>query len=261
MMVTMFYSILLFWFFTNRPQSTTATTITTLFIGWTAQTSQEPETLARYRIYLSPYTSQPQTSPARNWTFAFTGSQQGTSDTPNNRNTMKIEMVVYDAKCADAGVYYCNAGYIDFQGDVVLIKQYQNISSYARVDPLSLILVPQFPGQEPGTSVNPAGSNLTLTCNLYGPKVIVVQWKYGHSSSDVNSFTSYPLQNDITVAEPVLVSSGTTCVQYRHTSTLKFQTEDMYDGYMYVCVATEDNRDTIVGYMTIFTKPSSYSSI
>ncbi|XP_059161212.1 uncharacterized protein LOC131944550 [Physella acuta] len=168
---------------------------------------------------------------------------------------MKIEMVVYDAKCTDAGFFYCNATYISSEGHLLATSQFQNVTSITRAVPLSLVLVPQYEeGLGPYKSVNPAWSNVTLTCNVNGPKVLTFTWKYGPSSQDFNSFMIYPVQNDISVAEPVLVSSGTTCVQYRHTSTLKFQTEDMYDGYMYVCVATENNEETIVGNITIHTQ-------
>ncbi|XP_059161505.1 uncharacterized protein LOC131944724 [Physella acuta] len=238
---------------------TTASTVVSLAIGWAAGTTL-PTTIARYRLFSTPYTTSfpPQTSPARNWTFNFSGSQQGKSSTPNNRNTMKIEMVVYDAKCTDAGLFYCNATYFSPVGDILSTYQSQNVTSITRAVPMSLVLVPQYEdGLGPYASVNPAGSDVTLICNVNGPKQLTFTWKYGPSSSDVNSFTSYPIQNDISVAEPVLVSSGKTCVQYGHTSTLKFQTEDMYDGYMYLCVATKNNEDTIVGNITIYIEPAT----
>ncbi|XP_059161468.1 uncharacterized protein LOC131944690 isoform X1 [Physella acuta] len=222
----------------------------------------EPKTLARNRLYPPPYQSQlpPITSPARNWSFQFTGSLSATSDRPINRNTIKIEIVVNDAKCSDAGLYFCNATYLNENDDETPASNYQNVTSRARAVPLSLMLVPQYEeGLGPYQSVNPAGSNVTLTCNVNGPKALIFTWKYGPSIYDVNSFTSYPVQNAVSVAEPVLVSSGTTCVQYIHSSTLKFQTEDMYDGYMYVCVATENNRDTKIGNMTIYTKIGNHS--
>ncbi|XP_059161517.1 uncharacterized protein LOC131944733 [Physella acuta] len=235
---------------------TTATTVVSLVIGWTAGTAV-PTTFARYRLFPSPYNSNspPQTSPARNWTFNFTGSQREISATPNNRNTMKIEMVVYDARCTDAGLYFCNATYLNTVGEATPTAQYQTVTGITRVVPMSLTLDPQYSeGLGPYQSVNPAGSNVALTCRVYGPKALTFTWKYGPSRSDVNSFTSYPVQNAISVDEPVQISSGTTCVQYGHTSTLKFQTEDMYDGYMYVCVATENNEDTIVGNIIIYTQ-------
>ncbi|XP_059161629.1 uncharacterized protein LOC131944816 isoform X2 [Physella acuta] len=197
----------------------------------------------------------PITSPARNWSFQFTGSLFATSDRPLNRNTIKIEIVVNDAKCSDAGLYFCNATYLNENDDETTASSYQNITSRGKVVPQSLVLVPQYEEDlGPYKSFNRAGSNITLTCRVNAPKALTFTWKYGPSSSDVNSFTSYPVQNAISVYEPFQISSGTTCVQYRHTSTLKFQTEDMYDGYMYVCVARANYRDTIVGNMTIYTK-------
>ncbi|XP_059149084.1 uncharacterized protein LOC131936187 [Physella acuta] len=92
-----------------------------------------------------------------------------------------------------------------------------------------------------------------------GPKDVTFQWKFGSRLSNFNSFTPYSVQNATSVAEPVLVSSGATCVQYIHSSTLKFQTEEKYDGYTYVCVATENNKNTIVGNMTLYTKTGKQS--
>lgn len=48
--------------------------------------------------------------------------------------------------------------------------------------------------------------------------------------------------------------SETSCLMFYHWSTLKFKTKDIYDGYMYVCVATENNEDKIHVNMTIRTK-------
>ncbi|XP_059149119.1 uncharacterized protein LOC131936222 [Physella acuta] len=214
-----------------------------LYIVWTGA-SNNSVLLARYWTYSTPYEYKfkPYSLPERNWSFNFVG---------NNRNTMKIEIIVQDAKCADAGLYVCRAS-ID---NNLFFIGHQNLSIVAQVVPVSLTLVPQNAnGRGPYESVNPAGSNVTLFCNATGPKNVTFQWKFGSRLSNFSSFTPYPVQNAVSVAEPVLVSSGTTCVQYIHLSTLKFQTEDKYDGYMYVCVATENNRDTIVGNMTIYSK-------
>ncbi|XP_059161486.1 uncharacterized protein LOC131944708 [Physella acuta] len=107
-----------------------AATISRLTISWTNGTAP-PTTYARYRLFPAPYSSTfpPQTSLSRNWTFTFNGSQQGTSDAPSNRNTMRIEMVVNDAVADDAGLYYCNATYLDVAGDLVTVMEYQNVTS------------------------------------------------------------------------------------------------------------------------------------
>ncbi|XP_059149086.1 uncharacterized protein LOC131936189 [Physella acuta] len=240
------------------------TTLNLLHIEWT-DTSNSPVLLARYRTYAPPYEHKfiPYSLPERNWSFNFVGNLAETSESPNNsntmknnRNTMKIEIIVQDAKCADAGLYVCRASF----DEILFFIGHQNLSIVAQVVPVSLTLVPQnAKGRGPYESVNPAGSNVTLLCNATGPKNVTFQWKFGGRLSNFSSFTPYPVQNAVSVAEPVLVSSVTTCVQYIHSSTLKFQTEDMYDGYMYMCVATENNRDTIVGNMTIYTKQNCTS--
>ncbi|XP_059165294.1 uncharacterized protein LOC131947910 [Physella acuta] len=163
-------------------------------------------------------------------------------------NSMKIEITVYDAKCGDAGVYSCKASYDEDQWS----KKIQNLTILARVVPLPLSVFPN--GQKQYELVNPAGSNVTLTCNVYGPRNVTLQWKLGNRLSNFSSFTPYPVQNHITYAAPV-VDSDAPCVKYLHSSTLKFQTENKYNGYMYVCVAKENMRDTIVGNMTIYTNP------
>ncbi|XP_059149118.1 uncharacterized protein LOC131936220 [Physella acuta] len=226
------------------------TTLHVLNIKWRGA-SNNSVLLAGYRTYAPPYKFTPYSLPERNWSFSFVGSLSETSESPNNRNTMKIEIIVNDAKCADAGLFVCN---VSFESRLYFIS-YQNLTIVSQVVPVSLTLVPQnAKGRGPYESVNPAGSNVTLLCNATGPKNVTFSWKFGSRLSNFSSFTPYPVQNAVSVVEPVLVSSGTTCVQYRHSSTLKFQTEDMYDGYMYVCVATENNEGTIVGNMTIYTK-------
>ncbi|XP_059161457.1 uncharacterized protein LOC131944680 isoform X2 [Physella acuta] len=165
---------------------------------------------------------------------------------------MKIQMTLNEAICSDAGLYFCTVNYINQEHDLVFKSRNQSVTSSSRLVPVSLTLFPQHDvGLGQFVSSNPAGSNVTLTCNVTGPEDLFFKWKYGKSSASLSNFLIYPVQNDISVAKPVRVSSGTTCIQYLHSSTLKFQTEDMYDGYMYVCMVTANNDETMVGNMTI----------
>ncbi|CAL1546365.1 unnamed protein product, partial [Lymnaea stagnalis] len=45
----------------------------------------------------------------RNWAVEASGGVASGDDTTNNKVTIKLELVVKDAKCSDAGIYSCNA--------------------------------------------------------------------------------------------------------------------------------------------------------
>ncbi|XP_059161276.1 uncharacterized protein LOC131944605 [Physella acuta] len=102
-----------------------ASTVSSLTLGWTDGRSP-PTEYSGYGI-LPPYnfTNPP---PSRNWTFEFTGSLQGTSDRPFNRNTMRIEMVVHNTKLADTGFYICGASYFFWVDEEISVYKFQHIT-------------------------------------------------------------------------------------------------------------------------------------
>ncbi|XP_059149088.1 uncharacterized protein LOC131936191 [Physella acuta] len=239
---------------------TTATTVRTLMIEWSDGT-QQLKPLARYGHNGTQYEAKrlPQTFPARKWAFRFSGTLQRTSNKPKNRNTMKIEMVVYDAKCTDAGLYFCTAIYLNSNKNVSIINSYQNLTIKGESRPVFVSLYSNTRdkiGLRPFQSVIRIGSDVDVTCIIEGPKDLNIRWMFGSRLSNFNTFTPY----SGSVVEPVEVSSGTTCVQYLYSSTLKFQTEDKYDGYMYVCVVTENNKDKIFGNITVYNKKGTESA-
>lgn len=58
---------------------------------------------------------------------------EGTLSWPNNTDTMRIDMIVYDAKCSDAGLFFCNASYINTTGDMVSEFAYQNVTGVGKL--------------------------------------------------------------------------------------------------------------------------------
>ncbi|XP_059162458.1 uncharacterized protein LOC131945864 [Physella acuta] len=66
--------------------------------------------------------------PVRNWTYNFDGSLRGTADRPKNRNTMRIEIYAVDAKCQDAGSYFCIVEYLVGTSNTLITKEsYQTL--------------------------------------------------------------------------------------------------------------------------------------
>ncbi|XP_059149108.1 uncharacterized protein LOC131936212 [Physella acuta] len=109
---------------------TNATTVAHLFITHRRGTIYRD--LAIYSIYIYPYEIkvEPFTIPPRYWTYNFEGSlRRGTADQPKNRNTMKIKLVIRDARCSDDGTYICRGMYISSNGQQTNVKGlYQNLS-------------------------------------------------------------------------------------------------------------------------------------
>lgn len=64
----------------------------------------------------------------RNWTYQFSGGKGGSNNVPINSNTIKVVIQVNEAKCADAGLYYCNASYIQNKNDLKSYNLY-NVTS------------------------------------------------------------------------------------------------------------------------------------
>ncbi|XP_059165310.1 uncharacterized protein LOC131947925 [Physella acuta] len=109
----------------------------------------------------------------------------------------------------------------------------------------------------PYVSTNHEGSNITLTCNVTGPENLSIKWKFRNSSLENAVSSLYFQQSGQQIGVPVQVSFGSTCVQYLHSSTLKFQIEKNIGGYVFFCVATANNEETTVGNMTIYVKPKT----
>ncbi|XP_059161331.1 uncharacterized protein LOC131944629 [Physella acuta] len=232
---------------------TTVTTITQLCISWKHRFYDDHSSYATYYTYKNPNNNSypPDTSPPRNWTFNFSGSQQGTSDIPNNRNTMKIEIMVYDAACTDFGYYSCNATYMDLNNNIETSKYQQQYLSI-RTNKIGLAYMSLNPQNQEGygiyESFNPVGSYVTLKCTVWGPKELSINWKFGNADYDIRHFTPLNGTDALMFGE-----TDPSCMLYMYRSEITFQTEYRYDGYMYVCVVTTNNKELTVGNMTIYT--------
>ncbi|XP_059149085.1 uncharacterized protein LOC131936188 [Physella acuta] len=228
---------------------TTATTISSLRI--THRRGTINSLLAFYRTLIPPYYNliPPTSIPVRNWTLYFEGNQNNTGERPKNRNTMKMALVVHDPRCADAGTYICHGKYMlsDTDYEPELDGFYQNLSIKVGRK-MSFYLNPMNnTGLGPFESVHRPGSSVTIYCSVEGPNNVTFKWIIG---SNFSITSLYPALNPI--FERVDIEPA--CSRYRYSSTLKFQIEYKYDGYMFMCVATENNRDTVVGNMAIYTQ-------
>ncbi|XP_059149106.1 uncharacterized protein LOC131936209, partial [Physella acuta] len=96
------------------------------------------------------------------------------------------------------------------------------------------------------------GVPTALLCKVNGPQNLTLQWKFGNSKSNFSSFQPFFGRNVTTVSKLMRTDPVRPCVRYSHSSTLAFFVEDKYEGYVYVCVATENNRDTVVGNKTMY---------
>ncbi|XP_059157197.1 uncharacterized protein LOC131941745 [Physella acuta] len=112
-----------------------AATVKTMYIAWTNGTEM-PINLARYDIRTNPYTFKmlPQNSSSWKRTFEFIGGFEGLLDRPNNRNTMKIKMTVYNSESSDTGLYICNGIYFNSRGEESQTQLYQYLSIKASSD-------------------------------------------------------------------------------------------------------------------------------
>ncbi|XP_059164027.1 uncharacterized protein LOC131946978 [Physella acuta] len=209
--------------------------------------------LARYRPY-PPYAenyTNDQYFGTRNWTYQFSGGRGGTDNTPVNRNTIKIVIQMNEAKCADAGLYFCNASYIQNKNDLTSSNFY-NVTSKAKIQQPILILTPhnEVLG-DPSASINQAGTNITFKCTVMGPTGLNLLWRYGKSDQGVEN---YPYQNHITSREPT--ASGS-CNQYSYESSLLFPMDSLHDGYTFYCSVQDSNSNALSANLTVYTQPTT----
>ncbi|XP_059155129.1 uncharacterized protein LOC131940486 [Physella acuta] len=232
-------------------------TITKLYIRWSEDGNEQYTYYARYRLYIPPYNLTIfSNDTSRTVTVYFSGSLRETSDStrPENRDTMKIEILFHDAICTDEGYFYCGASYMDAEDfeRSTYNKQFLYIFSIA-VDPWSFYISPQSQWKyAEGNSINPAGSDVTLFCGVDGPKQLNITWKFRNTSGEISTFI--PLQIDYSSSSFRWYSPSIVCHRYYYYSEIRFQTEDKYDGYTFMCLATAYNRDTSIGNMTIHTQ-------
>lgn len=69
----------------------------------------------------------------------------------------------------------------------------------------------------------------------------------------MDSFQPYPIEYDIPAVESDFIY-WSNCSYYRHKSVLRFQINDTFDGYKYVCVATANDQDEKFASITIYTE-------
>ncbi|CAL1546366.1 unnamed protein product [Lymnaea stagnalis] len=93
---------------------------------------KEPrETIAVYLPYPFPsYSNVSKFIPTgRNWIVEASGGIPSGDPPINNKATIKIELVVKDAKCSDAGIYSCNASYLTLSTGTVKISNSHDLKS------------------------------------------------------------------------------------------------------------------------------------
>ncbi|XP_059165295.1 uncharacterized protein LOC131947911 [Physella acuta] len=226
------------------------TTVAMLIISW--KFGAKTEKLAHYYTYIEPNIS----TFRENWNFSFSGNLQRTTQFPKNRNTMRIEVAVSSAKCADAGSYVCYAQHLNSRYDTIPTESFQNLTITFTAPRTMSVNVNPPSTYKPNEFIYYRDSEIELTCSVEKRvNDVNFRWMFGSSLSNVSSFLPFTAQNAISVTKTN--SSGSTCNQFRHSSTLRIKTEEKYDGYMYMCMAT-DNRETISGNMTIYVLDSGY---
>ncbi|XP_059159894.1 uncharacterized protein LOC131943697 [Physella acuta] len=190
-----------------------------------------------------------------NWRFNFSGSLPvaNAAERPDNRNSMKIEIVAPQSKRIDAGKYVCFAVYL-VNDNEVNTERYQYLTVTVRNGTLFNFMPLNDYELGPYEAFYPAPSKVKLICSLETQlKDVTFRWMFGSRLSSFNSFQHYSIHKDVSFSGPVKFNVGTDCFYKLHSSTLTVTTEEKYDGYMYVCVATENNKDTLVGNLTIYT--------
>ncbi|BFZ25496.1 hypothetical protein BsWGS_28535 [Bradybaena similaris] len=193
----------------------------------------------------------------RKWQFSFNGSNSENRGA-NNKATMKIEILVSDTTCADAGLYKCVMSYSSNK-KVFPDSNVQNVTSTAKTTEPLIVLDPIYdaPTGVTNTSAYDLGANITVSCSFLGPEELGMKWKREVRPAmgvDIR-YEDYPIMNDITTEVATRQpGTSTACPEYAHKSVLKLTISDDDNERRYLCVVMSDNEETTsssAAYITV----------
>ncbi|CAL1546368.1 unnamed protein product [Lymnaea stagnalis] len=186
--------------------------------------------LVRYLLRATDEQLEKNTPDNRPWVIDVSGGRY--PSTQNNRASIKIALYVPDAKCSDAGLYVCKAGFR--QGGLVSEATRSDTITYkARLEEPVLTLDPHN-GNAPDVSTNTAGQVVKLTCTFEGPAGLEVTWLTGPSGG--TDFVPYPI-DVIQMLTPSSILDRCKRRRFESTLTLKVPAVDT----TYICVVKDGN--------------------
>uniref|UniRef100_A0A0B7ACC3 Ig-like domain-containing protein n=2 Tax=Arion vulgaris TaxID=1028688 RepID=A0A0B7ACC3_9EUPU len=182
------------------------------------------------------------TLPNRKWITNINGGQgNGTG----NRGTIKIETLVPDAMCTDAGFYTCTVQYFS-RAQLKPLVETQNVSAQAATKDLVLSLDPlnTGPNDPRNYSIYKLDTNVTITCRVDGPPNRFLKWtreRRPANGFDI-SYEDYPYANDISYENATQTGTGS-CSIFRYISRLKLVVSTEDKNRTYQCVIQTDGVD------------------
>ncbi|KAH9504340.1 hypothetical protein Btru_064676 [Bulinus truncatus] len=183
----------------------------------------------------------------KDWHVTFSG---GNNQDSSNVQTIRINVMINNAECADAGLYSC-AAFTDLS--LLFQSPEQNETADARESQEPLVMIPDNKNG-PYYSENVVGENVTLTCVAYGPEDLILTWKYRPLGSQKDR--NYPNIVDVTLSQPQKVeSSKGPCILWRLETSVSFTLQEYDNGNTYFCVVYDHTDEMSRENFTIGTVP------
>uniref|UniRef100_A0A2C9KN94 Ig-like domain-containing protein n=1 Tax=Biomphalaria glabrata TaxID=6526 RepID=A0A2C9KN94_BIOGL len=162
----------------------------------------------------------------RQWKVYYTGGQ-GFS----NRITMKIVVTVVNYQCTDAGLYKCQV----LSSQATTHDTYPvNLTAKSQINHTNIIMSPH-KGNDPYSSTNVYGENITLTCRASGPSSLQILWNY-----TVVNRTGENIQASNVIPARDADASSSTCSTISFTSALVVQLQEPGNSITYYCIVSDN---------------------
>ncbi|CAL1546362.1 unnamed protein product [Lymnaea stagnalis] len=184
----------------------------------------------------------------RNWIVEASGGIASVDPPTNNKATIKIEWVVKDAQCSDAGIYSCCATYLQPEGGTEKFTKSQDVNASTEAPVLTL---DPHNGKAPDVSTNTKGEIVKLKCTFEGPGGLVLSWLTGPSGG--SKFVPYPTKEDIQSVTPRPTEQPVGCGEYESTLTFKVPAVDT----VYMCVVKDGQEEASRKNFKILVKPET----
>lgn len=180
----------------------------------------------------------------RNWTISFNGNTDASGSITGNRNTMRIVLVVWDARCEDAGIYRCHVDYYPPGSSIISSTDNTvNVTATAGMGQIELSVIPL---PDYNTNQYNPGDNITFTCTVRGQSTLKISWKL-YVLEQLNNIQSDAVESPTTVTP---IGTGS-CAENTIQGTLSLQLRDINKEEAYACVVTDSsNNNKELGMVT-----------
>jgi hypothetical protein len=151
-----------------------------------------------------------------------------------NRNTMKIVLQVWSARCEDVGMYHCGVNYFLPDNTVRFASASFNVTAIAATTSFDLTIEPDVINRE-----YKVGQNITFTCRIQGPKTLTFRWDVSLVKNTNEQDVGLPSDAVRTDKPAEVLSTNTGCTVYQLESTVSVPLSNGDETERYACIVLD----------------------